>query len=54
MVKQPFKSVDRGTEPLGLVHTDLCDFKSLPTRGGKRYFITFIDDYTRIAMYIFK
>ena len=47
MVKQPFKSVDRSTEPLGLVHTDLCDFKSLPTRGGKKYFITFIDDYTQ-------
>ena len=47
MVKKPFQSVDRSTEPLGFVHADLCDFKSLPTRGGKKYFITFIDDYTR-------
>lgn len=46
MVKKPFHTVDRSTEPLGLVHTDLCDFKSLPIRGGKRYFITFIDDCT--------
>lgn len=45
--RQPHHSVDRNTEPLGLIHTDLCDFKSTPTRGGKKYFITFIDDCTR-------
>ena len=47
MVKKPFHTVHRSTESLGLIHTDLRDFKSLPTRGGKKYFITFIDDYMR-------
>lgn len=36
MVKKPFNTIDRSTEPLGLVHTDLCDFKLLPIRGGKK------------------
>lgn len=47
MAKKPFHTVNRSTEPLGLIHTDLCDFKSYPTRNGKKYFITFIDDCTR-------
>ena len=37
----------KNTEPLGLIHSDLCDLKFAPTRGGKRYFITFIDDCTK-------
>ena len=39
--------VKRTTEPLGLIHTDLCDLKYVQTRGGKKYFVTFIDDCTR-------
>ena len=42
-----FRSVDRKTEPLDLIHTDVCDLKSIPTRGGNKYFITFIDDNTK-------
>ena len=45
--KCSFHSIDRNTESLGLIHSDLCDLKFMPTRGGKKYFITFIDDYTR-------
>ena len=26
-----------------MIHSDLCDFKTIPSRGGKNYFITFID-----------
>ena len=26
-----------------MIHSDLCDFKATPTRGGKNYYITFID-----------
>ncbi len=45
--KHPYKSVERNSNPLELIHTDICDMKSTPTRGGKKYFITFIDDCTR-------
>ena len=34
---------------LDLIHTDICDMKSTPSRGGKKYFITFIDDCTRFC-----
>lgn len=45
--KIPFKSIERSTEPLELIHSDVCDLKYVQPRGGKKYFITFIDDYTR-------
>ena len=47
LTKAPFKSVERKTEPLELIHTDVCDLKFIQTRGDKKYFITFIDDCTR-------
>nr|GEV95121.1 Pol polyprotein [Tanacetum cinerariifolium] len=36
------KSVEKSNEILGLIHTDLCDFKATPSKGGKNYYITFI------------
>ena len=38
---------DSSTQPLDLVHTDVCG--PMPTRslGGALYFVTFIDDATR-------
>ena len=46
--RQSFKSVqERSNELLSLIHSDLCDFKAIPSRGGKNYFITFIDDYSK-------
>ena len=42
-----FKSVERSIEPLDLIPSDACDMKSIQTRGGKKYFITFIDDCTK-------
>ncbi|KAK9944760.1 hypothetical protein M0R45_010310 [Rubus argutus] len=47
LTRTSFHSIERSTEPLGLIHSDLCDLKFLQTRGGKKYFITFIDDCTR-------
>ena len=47
MTKVPFKNVERNNEPLGLIHTDICDLKFIQTRSGKKYFITFIDDSLR-------
>ena len=48
-VKHPYKSVERNSKTLDLIHTDICDMKSTPSRGGKKYFITFIDDCTRFC-----
>ena len=46
--RQSYKSVQEiSNELLGLIHSDLCDFKFIATRGGKNYFITFIDDCSK-------
>ena len=47
LTRKPFSSVTRSTNLLDLIHSDTCDFKSFVTRGGKKYFITFIDDHSR-------
>ena len=38
----------RANRPLEHIHVDLC-FAEVPSNGGSRYFITFIDDYSRKA-----
>ena len=38
--------VDRGTELLGVIHTDICRSFNPFAMGGHKYFITFIDDYS--------
>jgi transposase InsO family protein len=57
--KQPckaHKAVEaRNLAPLELVHSDLCEMNGNLTKGGKRYFMTFIDDYTRFCyVYLLK
>jgi len=47
ITKKPFSKVIRSTNLLDLIHSDTCDFKSFVTRGGMKYFITFIDDHSR-------
>lgn len=37
----------RATQPLQLVHSDICGPMETESHGGNRYFITFIDDYSR-------
>ncbi|KAL0540288.1 hypothetical protein IC582_024522 [Cucumis melo] len=44
IIKISHKSVARVTEPLELIHFDLCEFNDTLTRNSKRYIITFIDD----------
>ena len=53
--KRPHKSVVRNTEFLELIHFDLCEFKGILTRGGNRYIITFIDDFSKYTtIYLLK
>ena len=47
MIKKPFKSVERNTNLLDLIHCNICELNSTITRGGDRYFITFIEDNFR-------
>jgi hypothetical protein len=51
--KQPCKSHKtaeaRNLAPLELVHSDLCEMNGELTKGGKRYFMKFINDCTRFC-----
>ena len=45
MIKKPFSKVERNSQLLELVHSDIFEINGMLTRSGKRYFIIFIDDY---------
>ncbi|KAF8392811.1 hypothetical protein HHK36_021048 [Tetracentron sinense] len=45
--RKPFGKAKRVTQPLELVHSDICRPMSVKARHGASYFLTFIDDYTR-------
>ncbi|KAJ9561918.1 hypothetical protein OSB04_007078 [Centaurea solstitialis] len=48
MTKEPFnKDNERASDLLEIVHTDVCGPFSHKARGAYRYFITFIDDFSR-------
>jgi hypothetical protein len=55
LTKKMCKSVQREFEPLSLIHTDLGDLKQTMSRGGNKYYITFIDDFSRFTkVYLLK
>lgn len=43
----PKSGSQRAKKPLDIVHYDICGPINPTSNGGKRYFITFIDDYSR-------
>ena len=46
--KRPFKSVNsRQTILLKLVYSDLASFKNTAIKGGKMFYVTFVNDYLR-------
>ena len=48
--RPPFKiSSTRASEVLELIHSDLCGPFSVPSLNGKKYFLTFTDDYSRFT-----
>ena len=48
MTKTPFSgTMERATDLLEIIHTDVCGPMSVETRGGYRYFLTFTDDLSR-------
>jgi hypothetical protein len=54
--RKPHKAMEaRNLAPLDLIHSDLCEMNRILTKGGKQYFITFIDDSTRFCyVYLLK
>jgi transposase InsO family protein len=48
MTRTPFTGiVERASDLLGIVHTDVCGPMSVATRNGYCYFVTFTDDLSR-------
>ena len=48
MTKTPFSgTIERATNLLEIIHTDVCGPMSVDARGGYRYFLTFTDDLSR-------
>ena len=56
MTKSFFKEkVERASDVLGLIHTDVCEPMNISARGGYFYFITFTDDLSRYGcVYLMK
>ena len=56
MTKTPFSgTMERATDLLEIIHTDVCGPMSVDARGGYRYFLTFIDDLRRYGyIYLMK
>ena len=55
--RKPHKAVKeaRNLAPLDLIHSDLCEMNGVLTKGGKKYFMTLIDDSTRFCyVYLLK
>ena len=47
MTKTPFSGMmERATDLLKIIHTNVCGPMSVEARGGYRYFLTFTDDLT--------
>ncbi|CAB0033335.1 unnamed protein product [Trichogramma brassicae] len=56
MTREPFQPRTKyATKPLEVVHTDVCGPMRTTSKGGARWFVTFIDEHTRFcAVYFMK
>ena len=56
MTKTPFSgTMERATDLLEIIHTDVCGPMNVEARGGYRYFLTFTDDLSRYGyIYLMK
>lgn len=49
--RSPFKkSTNATTQPLELVHTDVCGPLPITSLGGSNYFLTLLDDYSKLSV----
>lgn len=49
----PFSTGTRATEILQIIHSDICGPMECKSIGGARYFLLFIDDFTRMTFIYF-
>jgi len=55
ITKKTCHSIERQIEHLDLIHTDLAYLKQTMSKGGKKYFVTFIDYFSRYTkVYLIK
>ena len=55
ITKRPHFQIERKTYLLELVHTDIYELGKILTCGGNRYFITFIDYFSKFTyVYLMK
>ena len=56
MTKTPFSgTMERATDLLEIIHTDVCGPMNVEAHGGYHYFLTFIDDLSRYGyIYLMK
>ena len=56
MTKTPFsETMERATDLLEIIHTNVCSPISVEARGGYHYFLTFTDDLSRYGyIYLMK
>ena len=56
MTKTPFSgTMERASDLLEIIHTDVCGQMSIDTRSGYRYFLTITDDLSRYGyIYLIK
>ena len=56
MTKTPFSGImERATDLLEIIHTDVCGPMNVEARGVYRYFLTFTDDLSRYGyIYLMK
>ena len=53
--KKPFKPVvTRSIKLLELIHSDLADLKNTTSRGGKNYYVSFVDFSKSTQIYLLK
>ena len=51
MTKTPFsRTMERATELLEIIHTDVCGPMNIEACGGYCYFLTFTDDLSRLGI----
>lgn len=45
----------RAADLLGVVHSDVCGPFEVPSLGGNKYFVSFVDEYSRMLwIYLIK
>ncbi|KAH9726106.1 hypothetical protein KPL70_008133 [Citrus sinensis] len=47
ITRSPFPKIEKTSSLLHLIRSDVCDMHSNPSKGGKKYFVTFIDDFSK-------